>query len=87
MLKADNYLRKTTFCSLSLTGRSLSRAKTQSLNHTTSRKISGHGQSSQLLPSEKESDVKRGAVQIHKLEEKHLQSKAVLPLRLGAWVL
>lgn len=49
--------------------------------------MSGHGQSSQLLPSEKESDVKRGAVQIHKLEEKHLQSKAVLPLRLGAWVL
>lgn len=43
--------------------------------------------SGQELPSEKKSDVKRGAVQIHKLEEKHFQSKAVLPLRLRAWVL
>lgn len=39
------------------------------------------------LPSEEESDVKRGAVQIHKLEQEHLQSKAVLPLRLCPWVL
>lgn len=39
------------------------------------------------LPSEKESDVKCGAVQIYKLEQEHLQSKAVLPLRLCPWVL
>lgn len=38
-------------------------------------------------PSEKESDVKCGAVQIHKLEEEHLQRKAVLPLRFCPWVL
>lgn len=34
------------------------------------------------LPSKKESNVKRGAVQIYKLEQEHLQSKAVLPLGL-----
>ncbi len=39
------------------------------------------------LPSEKESDVKCGAVQIYELEQEHLQSKAVLPLRLSPWVL
>lgn len=39
------------------------------------------------LPSEEESDVKCGAVQIYKLEQEHLQSKAVLPLRLCPWVL
>lgn len=34
------------------------------------------------LPSEEESDVERGAVQVHELEQEHLQSKTVLPLRL-----
>lgn len=38
------------------------------------------------LPPEKKGDVKCGAVQIYKLEEEHLQSKAVLPLRLCPWV-
>lgn len=38
-------------------------------------------------PPEKESDVERGTVQIYKLEQEHLQSKAVLPLRLRPWVL
>lgn len=39
------------------------------------------------LPPEKESNVERGTVQIYKLEQEHLQSKAVLPLRLCPWVL
>lgn len=39
------------------------------------------------LPSEEKSDVEGGAVQIDKLEEEHLQGEAVLPLRLGPWVL
>lgn len=39
------------------------------------------------LPSKEESNVKRGAVQIYKLEQKHLQSETVLPLRLCSWVL
>lgn len=39
------------------------------------------------LPSKKESDVKCGAVQIYKLEQEHLESEAVLPLRLRPWVL
>lgn len=39
------------------------------------------------LPSQKKGDIKRGAVQIDKLEEEHLQREAVLPLRLRPWVL
>lgn len=40
-----------------------------------------------LLPSQEESDVERGTVQVDKLEEEHLESEAVLPLRLGPRVL
>lgn len=40
-----------------------------------------------LLPPQEESDVERGAVQVDKLEEEHLESEAVLPLGLGPWVL
>lgn len=39
------------------------------------------------LPPQKKGDVKRGAVQIDKLEEEHLQREAVLPLRLCPRVL
>lgn len=40
-----------------------------------------------LLPSQEESDVERGAVQVDKLEEEHLEREAVLPLGLGPRVL
>lgn len=40
-----------------------------------------------LLPSQEEGDVEGGTVQVDKLEEEHLESEAVLPLRLGPWVL
>ena len=39
------------------------------------------------VPSEEEGDVEGGAVEIHKLEEEHLEGEAVLPLRLCARLL